>query len=107
MTPPYNRTCAYPDCHEKCCSRQSKYCKKHRGMQPDRSAEASKRRAAARLEMHKKNDCTYHGKQSICERCSCLKMCRIEIERPTFWPPCTPASRFYDPSLTGRLELQT
>ena len=104
MTQAYNRTCAYPGCSEKVCTRTSKFCSKHKGLKPTRT-EASKQRAAkVRLEQHRKDNCTYHGKQSICERCGVLALCRIEIERPTFWPPCTPSSRFYDPALTGRLE---
>jgi len=38
-----------------------------------------------------------------CEKCKVLFVCQAEIWRPSFWPPCTPESKFYDIELARKV----
>jgi hypothetical protein len=45
----------------------------------------------------------FAGNPSPCEQCTSLTICRVEIDRPSFWPPCFSCSRHYDATIAARV----
>ena len=101
--PRTNKKCQFPGCEEFIYSRTGKYCQTHKGMKPYRTLAAKARISELQRQKSKKTSDRYMTDHitGICARCDALTICRTEIRRPDWWPPCTPSSRFFDQSLVG------
>ena len=94
------RMCQFPGCNKPCrTGHGGKWCEAHRKLKQSMASNESnqRRRAIEREEMEVGN----RDKQSPCKKCHSYALCKLEINRITFWPPCFACSRFYDPELAA------
>ena len=91
-TPAPQGYCQFPGCTNRCAPTAA-WCSEH----------ARKRRNVATVQSKQRKKSYTGVRISPCDNCPVLSVCRSEIGRPSYWPPCFKCSRHYDKALAAKV----